>query len=179
MARRFTLLVVFQPRNGTFAWALCNLCDAAVVRGDDGRRGGDMGGTTETGLARPSVERRWVGVGTAGQMDPAEAGALAANQALRADNPKLLVVFASDALEPKALLDGVASVAPDVPLVGCSTAGEIAGTGPGDAGVVVLALGGSGFSVATALAEAHGDLRAAGESAARCAEEVRDRPHRA
>jgi hypothetical protein len=43
---------------------------------------------------------------------------------------------------------------------------------------VVLALGGAGFSVATAACDAHGDLRAAGEAVARCAEDVRDRPHR-
>jgi hypothetical protein len=111
-------------------------------------------------------------------MDAAVAGARAAEAALRAESPKLLVVFASDAFAPEALLGGVASVAPGVPLVGCSTAGEIAGTGPGDAGVVVLALGGTGFSVATAACDAHGDLRAAGEAVARCAEDVRDRPHR-
>ena len=33
-------------------------------------------------------------------------------------------------------------------MIGCSTAGELDGDGPGDAGVVVAALGGSGFDVA-------------------------------
>jgi hypothetical protein len=56
-----------------------------------------------------------------------------------------------------------------VPLVGCSTAGEIATSGPGDAGVVVCALGGEGFSVATTAANgASGRLRAAGADAASC-----------
>jgi hypothetical protein len=54
-------------------------------------------------------------------------------------------------------------------MIGCSTAGEIATAGPGDAGVVVLALGGDAFTVATARGEAlaHG-LRAAGAQAAAC-----------
>ena len=39
------------------------------------------------------------------------------------------------------------------PLIGCSTAGEIAADGPGDAGVVVMALGGPGFAGRTAAAE--------------------------
>lgn len=111
-------------------------------------------------------------------MDAGDAGARAADEAVRAGSPKLLVVFASDAFDADALLGGISSVAPGVPLVGCSTAGEIAGTGPGDAGVVVLALGGSGFSVATTASDAGVDLRVAGESVARCADDVRDRLHR-
>jgi hypothetical protein len=69
------------------------------------------------------------------------------------------------------MLKGVRSVAPAVPLIGCSTAGEIATDGPGDSGVVVTALGGSGFSVAThAARSASRDLRSAGAAAATCAE---------
>jgi len=54
-----------------------------------------------------------------------------------------------------------------VPMVGCSTAGEISAAGPGDAGVVVTALGGPGFAVATAAADAGGGrLREAGAEVA-------------
>jgi hypothetical protein len=66
-----------------------------------------------------------------------------------------------------------------VPLIGCSTAGEIATDGPSEASVVVAAFGGDGFSVATALAEgASKDLRGAGAAVASCLAEVEDRPHR-
>jgi hypothetical protein len=88
------------------------------------------------------------------------------------------VVFASDGYDGGELLAGVGEVAPDVPLVGCSTAGEIATSGPGDAGVVVLALGGCGFSVATRVAEMAGSLRGAGEVVAGCAADVASSAHR-
>jgi hypothetical protein len=110
------------------------------------------------------------------------AGHEAAAQALDGhDDPSLLVVFASDALELTELTRGIRDVAGAVPLVGCSTAGEIAGEGPGDHSVVVLALGGAGFSVATAAASATGagGLRGAGAAVAQAAEQVAHRPHRA
>jgi hypothetical protein len=66
-----------------------------------------------------------------------------------------------------------------VPLIGCTTSGEIATGGPGDSGVVVMALGGAGFSVATGVATgADSDLRGAGATAARCMSAVEDRPYR-
>ena len=121
---------------------------------------------------------RWVGVGSASGPDAVDAGARAAAEALRGPEPRLLVLFASDAYDGAGLLRGIASSAPGVPLVGCSTAGEIATAGPGDAGVVVFALGGSGFTVATGMALVDAGLRAAGERAAACAAEVRAHPHR-
>ncbi|MHB8340819.1 MAG: FIST signal transduction protein, partial [Mycobacteriales bacterium] len=88
------------------------------------------------------------------------------------------IIFASDAYDLSALLGGIDSVAPDLPLVGCSTAGEIATTGPGDCGVVAMALGGAGFSVRTAAAEgASADLRGAGAAAASCVEQLDARPY--
>jgi hypothetical protein len=64
-------------------------------------------------------------------------------------------------------------------LLGCTTSGEIATSGPGDAGVVVTAFGGEGFSVATGAATgASRDLRGAGAAAARCMTSVEDRPFR-
>ena len=87
-------------------------------------------------------------------------------------------MFSSDAYEPHELLEGIGSQAPGVPLIGCSTAGEIATSGPGDASVVVVALGGAGFSVATAAAEATGGLREAGVTVAACARQIEDREHR-
>ncbi|MGH9152958.1 MAG: FIST signal transduction protein, partial [Acidimicrobiales bacterium] len=99
--------------------------------------------------------------------------------ALAGDDAQLLVVFCSDAYDLGDLLAGAADAAPGVALIGCSTAGEISGAGPGDAGVVVMALGGPGFVVATAAARADGGrLREASAAVARCVAEVGDRPHR-
>jgi hypothetical protein len=60
-------------------------------------------------------------------------------------------VFCSDAHDLNALLAAINQASGGVPLIGCSTAGEIATSGPGDASVVVIALGGPGFSVHTAV----------------------------
>ena len=124
------------------------------------------------------MTERWVGVGRSAGTDSATAGAEARATALdgRAD-ARLLIVFASPAHDFEALLTGIA--AGDVPLVGCSTAGEIATGGPGDHGVVVLALGGPGFSVCTAVATGASErLREAGAEVARCLDTLEPRPHR-
>jgi hypothetical protein len=93
-----------------------------------------------------------------------------------AADARLLVVFASDVYDHAELLRGIREHASDVPLIGCSTAGEIATSGPRDAGVVVSALGGEGFSVATAAAvSASANLREAGAQAAGCLETVTER----
>jgi hypothetical protein len=122
---------------------------------------------------------RWVGTGAAALDEAEEAGAVAARSALVADDPKLLVVFAAEDGDLDGVLRGIRGVAGDVPLIGCSTAGEIGSSGPADSSVVVMALGGEGFSVATGVgvADAGRDLRAAAETAATCAHEVEDRPH--
>ncbi|HZQ78652.1 MAG TPA: FIST N-terminal domain-containing protein [Acidimicrobiia bacterium] len=117
---------------------------------------------------------RWLAVGQAAGPDGRAAGRAAAAGALAGPDPKLVVVFCSDRYDLAELSAGVAEAAgADVPLIGCSTAGEIATTGPGDAGVVVTALGGPGFAVATAAADAGGGrLREAGAEAAACLTEV-------
>lgn len=126
----------------------------------------------------PRPTSRWIAVGHSCAPDAARAGVEAADQALRQEDPKLLVVFSAESYDPHALLAGIASRASGTPLIGCSTAGEIATSGPGDAGVVVVALGGAGFTVATAAETASIGLREAGAAVAGCAKEVRDREHR-
>jgi hypothetical protein len=121
--------------------------------------------------APPDSASRWIGVGASTATDSRQAGLDAATGALRGADPRLLVIFASSAHDLPAMLAGVRSLAPEVPLVGCTTAGEIATAGPSDAGVVVTAIGGSGFSVSTNVARnASSDLRQAGATAAACAE---------
>jgi len=122
--------------------------------------------------AHRATERRWIGVGTSTNAESYRAGVEAAAAALRGTDARLVIVFASPAQDLAAMIDGVRSVAPLVPLIGCTTAGEIATDGPGDSGVVVTALGGSGFSVAThAARNASRDRRGAGAAAAMCAED--------
>jgi hypothetical protein len=122
---------------------------------------------------------RWFAVGSAAGSHPA-AGARAAGEAFVHDDAKLLVVFCSPSHDLPALLEQIRARSGDVPLVGCTTAGEIATNAHGDASVVVAALGGDGFAIETAVApDASRDLRAAGARAARCLGSHGDRPYRA
>jgi hypothetical protein len=122
---------------------------------------------------------RWVGVGQSADSDAAGAGRTAAGAALRGHDPKLLLVFCSDSYDLPALLDGIRSVAPGTPLIGCSTAGEISPAGASTSSVVVTALGGEGFAVRTAAAaEASTRLREAGEEVASALLADGEEPHR-
>jgi hypothetical protein len=122
---------------------------------------------------------RWLAVGQSSDPDAASAGEAAAAQALIADDAQLLLVFCSHSYDLEELLGAINRRSGDVPLIGCSTAGEIATDGPGDAGVVVTALGGPGFTVTTASAvNASEDLRAAGTRVAGCASGLNGHPHR-
>jgi hypothetical protein len=130
--------------------------------------------SNETSSPPPS---RWFGIGSADARDP-DPGASAAAQALLHDDPKLVVVFCSEALDLEVALRAIRSRI-DAPLIGCTTAGEIATSGPRDASIVVTVFGGDGFAIDTSFAEgaAH-DLRAAGANAARCVPSSDARPHR-
>jgi hypothetical protein len=122
--------------------------------------------------------QRWMGVGQSGDPDAATAGAAAARAAITGPDPKLLVVFCSDAYDLDALLRGVASVSGGAPLIGCSTAGEIAASGPADASVVVTALGGAGFHVETSAATGVASrLRDAGAEVAGALRPADGKPH--
>jgi hypothetical protein len=109
---------------------------------------------------------RWVRVGDSHSADAWGAGSEAAKEALNASEPQLLLVFASFGYALPELLAGVAEIAGDVPVIGCSSAGEI---GPGDATrepdagqpdqqgdsrrrVVAVGLGGGGFRIRTGYA---------------------------
>ena len=131
--------------------------------------------TSATGYAA----NRWLAVGRSSAPDAYTAGVEAAAEALAGADPKLVIVFCSDAYDLPELLRGINETSGGVSLVGCSTAGEISGSGPGDAGVVVTAIGGQGFSVATGSAEdASEHLREASARASFCIDQVEERPHR-
>ena len=126
-------------------------------------------------------QRRWSASGRSSAADASAAGREAAAAAVD-DRPDaaLLVVFCSDAYDPAPLLAGVRAVGGATPLIGCSTSGEISTEGPGDAGVVVMALGGAGFRVRTAAASVGvGGLREAGAEVALAAAAVTDSPYTA
>jgi hypothetical protein len=126
-----------------------------------------------------SSPRRWISIGRSDATDARTAGAQAAEHALGQRVAKLLTVFCSNAYDLGELLAGINRRSGGTSLIGCSTAGEIATDGPGDAGVVVVAFGGDGFSVSTAAAEhASERLREAGAEVATCSTEDPERPHR-
>jgi hypothetical protein len=119
--------------------------------------------------APANSERRWFAAGRSLEPDATRAGEDAATQALTHPDPKLVIVFCSESYDLQRLLDGIRSRTGDVPLIGCSTSGEIATSGPGDAGVVVVALGGEGFSVRTGIGRnASKRLRETGAEVAAC-----------
>jgi len=113
---------------------------------------------------------RWAGAAASPSTSSFTAGMEATSQACAGRDPSLLVVFASDDHDLDELVKGVHEAAPGAEVVGCTTAGEITSSEAGSTGLVVFALGGAGFSVATAASpNASGDLRSAGAEAARAA----------
>ncbi|HEV7899513.1 MAG TPA: FIST N-terminal domain-containing protein [Planosporangium sp.] len=125
-----------------------------------------------------ATTRRWLSVGSSAATDARLAGEVAARGALTGAHPRLLMVFCSALRDPRAVLAGIRAVGAGIPLVGCSSIAVIGPTGPSEGGVVVVALGGPGFSVVTAAANgAHGQHRAAGATVALTAGLVEDRPH--
>jgi hypothetical protein len=135
---------------------------------------------SDTPASSRGAATRWFGVGRSTQADSASAGREAAANAIRGEDGKLVIVFASEAHDLTALLSGIRSHTGEIPLIGCSTAGEIATEGPGDAGVVVVALGGPGFAARTAVARGVSTrLRDAGSEVAGCAGDSSGHPHQA
>ena len=122
---------------------------------------------------------RWMGVGRSAEQDSRAAAANAARDAIVGPDTKLVLVFAAITHDPAEVQEGIREVAGDVPVLGCTTHGEIGPGGPADGSVVVAALGGPGFSVATAVAEqVSGRQREAGVEVAGCAAQVADRAYR-
>jgi hypothetical protein len=108
-----------------------------------------------------SVPDRWIRIGRSAASNPATAGAEAAAVALGPGlTPQLLLVFCSSTYDTALLLDGVCSVTPDsVLIVGATTFGELASPEAGSVplgfqpGVVVTALGGTGFTANSLVVE--------------------------
>jgi len=121
---------------------------------------------------------RWLGVGVSGLSGDRAAAVAAARQALAGRRAELLLLCAVPGRDPAALAGGAAEVAAGAPVVGGSVGGEICRDGSSIGRVLVVALGGPGFSVATGCADVDVlGLGGAGERAAACVGEVGDRPH--
>lgn len=130
-------------------------------------------------LESTSRGTRFAGTGRSANDDARCAGREAAAEALQGRSASLLIVFASVRFDLTALLAGVGEVADDTPVIGCSSAGEIAASGPGNGEVVIFAIGGDGLDVATAVAcDASADLRAAGARAATALDSIPRRTNR-
>lgn len=135
--------------------------------------------STGCASSTPTSTRRWMMVGRSEATDSRQAGAEAARSAMTGPDPKLMLVFVGIAHDIPQVLAGVNEVARGVPLIGCSTHGEISAVGPRDGSVVVTALGGAGFSVATAAATpVSGRQREAGAEVARTVAAVDDLPYK-
>lgn len=118
-------------------------------------------------------DSRWVGVGRSAGPDATLAAEQAVGDAVQGRSAKLVVLFASEALDLQALVARAYQLADGAPLVGCSTAGEIASGGPSDGGVVALAFGGDGFTIGVRCTTGLGDSpREAGAEAASVLSEV-------
>jgi len=120
-----------------------------------------------------------VGIGRSAAPAARSAAAEATGAALAQGDAKLLIVFCSELYDLPELLATINERSGGVPLIGCSTAGEIATDGPGDGGVVVVSFGGAGFGVSTAAAtDASAGLRQAGAAVARYSNDDPERPYR-
>jgi hypothetical protein len=131
--------------------------------------------TLAENLSSSTSERRWIGVGksAAGEAGQAVWAATAGR------TPAVVIVFASSEIDLAAMIGDVrTTVAADVPIVGCTTAGEINTSGPSVGGIVVVALGGPDFSVVTAVAEnVDAGLRVAGAKVAATVSQLESRPY--
>jgi hypothetical protein len=121
---------------------------------------------------------RWVSVGNSTDGSARAAGAAAARAALTGDRAQLLMVFASADYDLPELLEAVNHIAGDVPVIGCSTAGEIGAPESQTGGVVVVGIGGSGFDVRAACATGLGhDPRGSGAAVAAALQPLPNRAH--
>ncbi|HJP80652.1 MAG TPA: FIST N-terminal domain-containing protein [Pseudonocardiaceae bacterium] len=123
--------------------------------------------------------RRWMGAGQSAHRDSRIAAMSAGRAALAGADPKLFVIFAGIDHDGAELLAGLDAIAAGTPVIGCSTHGEIGPDGPADGSVVVAAIGGPGFSVATAVAtDVSGRQRDAGAEVARCVADTKPGAYR-
>lgn len=94
------------------------------------------------------TNERWMSVGVSSLPDAQSAAREAVERALEGrSDAKLLVVLASVDYDLASLAAAIKGAAPQVPMVGSSTQGEISTSGPADSSVVITAIGGPGLNI--------------------------------
>jgi hypothetical protein len=135
---------------------------------------GDLDGVTPT-MAEP---QSWVRVGASNLAGSCEALAEALAGLALEWKPRLLVVLAAPRYQLEVVACELALQLPDTAVVGCTTAGEIAGGHALSDSLVLWALGGTGVRVQTGQGLGTGpDLREAALRAASCLEQLERRKH--
>ena len=133
----------------------------------------------QTTLARPTTTTRWMGVGASESADSAAAAAEAVTAAIDGRDPALVLLFSTPSHDLPVLARAVQQLVPaGVPVIGCTTSGELVGLVAGSGRLVAVALGGPGLTVQTSVGMIADGPRAAGEAAAQAVVGI-DRPHRA
>ena len=133
----------------------------------------------QTTLARPTTTTRWVGVGASVSTDSAVAATEAVRAAVDGRAPALVLLFSAPFHDLAVLARTVQDEIPaGVPVIGCTTSGELVGVEAGSGRLVAVALGGPGLTVQTAVGMIADGPRAAGKAAAQAVVGI-DRPHRA
>jgi hypothetical protein len=120
----------------------------------------------QTILANEAVAR-WVNVGSSSETDSAVATVEAIQSAIGGRPTSLVVIFAAPTHDMQAVARAAQEAVPDdVPVIGCTTSGEISGLEAGSGRLVVVAMGGQGLSVRTAVGMLADGPREAGRAAA-------------
>lgn len=116
------------------------------------------------------------GVGVSKDPDSKKAGYEACKVAMQnsgQEKPSFLFVFASPSLNQAEMLKGVNEASGNVPLIGCSTAGEITNNGPSQKSAVVMAITTDQITFTTGLGEnIKADVRQAGRAVAQSIKEA-------
>jgi len=110
------------------------------------------------------------GIGQSKNNDSKKAGQEACQMALNQINngvPELIIAFASARFDQKQLLDGIISAAGNIPVIGCSTSGEITTQGPDKESIAVMAIKADNIDFGIGLGKGvKTDSRAAGRKVA-------------
>ncbi len=127
---------------------------------------------------------RWVRCGSSSNPDPAGAiaealSALFPDGLAAVEAPALVLAFLSTAYPMEAMAGELQAALGSVPLIGCSTSGELTDGRSLRHSLVLWALGGAGFSVRVGMGQGElGSLRVASRQAARCLDGLPSHPHR-
>lgn len=109
---------------------------------------------------------RWMRVGASAETDGARAGREAVESALEGGEAALILLFVSPSYDVAAVAASANAAGRGAPLIGCSTAGEIAEGIGGSGRVVAVAVGGEGLVARTSLGSLADGAEVAGADAA-------------